>query len=113
MAWLLHAPAGTVLNVNVPDLPDRAGAGRAGGAARPLRHGGGHHVATGGQATRRGRTRSSSAWARRAGGAGASDAGTDAALLAAGFVTVTCIVGVRFGGMDRRRPPDQRGPSVS
>jgi hypothetical protein len=31
-------------------------------------------------------------------GAGASDAGTDAALLAAGFVTVTGVAGVRSGG---------------
>jgi hypothetical protein len=30
--------------------------------------------------------------------AAASDAGTDAALLAAGFVTVTCVAGVRFDG---------------
>jgi len=90
MGWLLHAPPGTVLNVNVPDLPihqirgvREAPLARFGQVEATMRgaDGGGDTVVV-----RLGR------------GAGGSDAGTDAALLAAGFVTVTCIVGVRFGG---------------
>ncbi len=95
MAWLLEAPAGTVLNVNVPDLPveqvrgvreaplSRFGTVEA--TLRTRRDAGDDRLFVrlgGGQAD----------------GSAASDAGTDAALLAAGFVTVTCIAGVRFGG---------------
>jgi 5'-nucleotidase len=98
MAWLLQAPAGTVLNVNVPDLPvERIRGVREAPLARfgtveatmstPL-----------GPATET--TEAETLFVRLGpgAGAGASDAGTDAALLAAGFVTVTCVSGVRFGG---------------
>ncbi|HVF13471.1 MAG TPA: 5'/3'-nucleotidase SurE [Acidimicrobiales bacterium] len=106
MAWLLHAPAGTVLNVNVPDLPiDRvrgvreAPLARFGTVEATMRTSG----ETGedtlfvrlGPGSARGPNGGSGSGAS---GAAASDVGTDAALLAAGFVTVTCVVGVRFGG---------------
>jgi 5'-nucleotidase len=96
MGWLLHAPAGTVLNVNVPDLPidqvrgvREAPLARFGTVEATMRA-----VDDAGQDTlfvRLGRGPNSP-------GGGASDGGTDAALLAAGFVTVTCVAGVRFGG---------------
>ena len=95
MGWLLHAPAGTVLNVNVPDLPiaqvrgvREAPLARFGTVEATMRTAGGPGDDT--LFVRLG--------AGTGSGAGAFDAGTDAALLAAGFVTVTCIAGVRFGG---------------
>ena len=91
MAWLLNAPAGTVLNLNVPDLPidevrgvREAPLGRFGSVEAVLRSRG-----EGGEDT---------LFVRLRLGEGASDAGSDAALLAGGFVTVTCVAGMRFGG---------------
>jgi 5'-nucleotidase len=91
MGWLLHAPAGTVLNVNVPDVPIHQVRGVR---EAPL----GRFGAV--EATRRtsGDPGDDMLMVRLGPGAGLSDSGSDAALLAAGFVTVTCIVGVRFGG---------------
>ena len=93
MAWLLQAPAGTVLNVNVPDLPfhqvrgvREAPLARFGVVEATMRT-----VRAGEEDTLLVRLAAGS-------GGGASDAGTDAALLAAGFVTVSCVAGVRFGG---------------
>lgn len=95
MGWLLEAPAGTVLNVNVPDVPVEAVRGvreaplaRFGTVEATMRtvRGAGADVLF---------VRLGDA---SPGGAGAADAGSDAALLAAGFVTVTCIAGPRFGG---------------
>ncbi len=108
MGWLLHAPAGTVLNVNVPDLPiERVRGVREAPLARfgtveatlqTFRDGGEETLLV-----RLGLGPGPS------GGAGASDAGTDAALLAAGFVTVTCIAGVRFGGWTGAALPINEG----
>jgi len=108
MAWLLQAPAGTVLNVNVPDLPvERIRGVREAPLARfgtveatmPTTWG----PTTSGPTTSGFTTGDADTLIVRlsqgaAGGVGPSDAGTDAALLAAGFVTVTCVAGVRFGG---------------
>ena len=101
MAWLLQAPAGTVVNVNVPDLPvDRI----RGVREAPLARFGTVEATTCNSGPRppsadrhplRPPGRPSSSGGP---GSGASDAGTDAGLLAAGFVTVTCVAGVRFGG---------------
>ena len=91
MGWLLHAPAGTVLNVNVPDLPIHQVRGVR---EAPLARFGTVEATMRSATDQGGETLS----VRFGSGVGASDAGTDAALLAAGFVTVTCIVGVRFGG---------------
>ncbi len=91
MTWLLRVPAGTVLNVNVPDLPAlevvgvrEAPLARFGMVEAPL-------------ATLRpgeiGRMR-----LRFAAGAESSEVRSDATLLAAGYVTATCLAGVRVGG---------------
>jgi 5'-nucleotidase len=94
MAWLLSAPAGTVLNVNVPDLPIHQVRGVR---EAPLARFGPVETTVG-----RGRDGDDSLTLRVSPAdvtsAGASGGGTDAALVAAGFVTVTCIAGVRFGG---------------
>jgi len=102
MGWLLHAPAGTVLNVNVPDLPfhqvrgvREAPLARFGTVEATMQP-----VSDAGEDT---------LFVRLGRGAGASDAGTDAALLAAGFVTVTCIAGVRFGGWTGAALPISEG----
>ena len=91
IAWLLQAPAGTVLNVNVPDLPfhqvrgvREAPLARFGTVAATMRTAGQGEAET--------------LHVRLGSGGGASEGGTDAALLAAGFVTVTCVTGARFGG---------------
>ncbi len=91
MGWLLQAPAGTVLNVNVPDLPfDQV----RGVRETPLARFGTV------EATLRsiGDGQADTLHVRVGAGGDACDGGTDAALLAAGFVTVTCVAGVRFGG---------------
>ncbi len=92
MGWLLSAPAGTVLNVNVPDLPIHQVRGVR---EAPLARFGSVEATTwaggAGEGTLRLRMGPS-------GEQGAFDSGTDSALLAAGFVTVTSIHGVRFGG---------------
>jgi 5'-nucleotidase len=97
MDWLLQAPAGTVLNVNVPDLPfDQVRGVREAPLARfvsveaTLR--------TAGHGNGRGEGDTLLVRLSAGSGGGASDGGTDAALLAAGFVTVTWVAGVRFGG---------------
>ena len=88
MAWLLRAPTGTVLNVNVPDLAmsevvgvREAPLARFGTVDAPVAS-----LRTGD--TTRMRLRVTAP-------ADASDAGSDAALLSAGYVTATCVAGVR------------------
>ncbi len=90
MAWLLQAPAGTVLNVNVPDVPvhqvrgvREASLARFGTVEATMRS-----VAEVGEDTLHVRLGSEG---------GGFAGGSDAALLAAGFVTVTCVTGVCFG----------------
>lgn len=92
MAWLLQAPAGTVLNVNVPDLPaDRIRGVREAALAR-------YGTVEATMRAMAGEEEGDVLHLRLGSGAGTPEGGTDAALLAAGFVTVTCIAGVRFGG---------------
>jgi len=91
MGWLLQAPAGTVLNVNVPDLPFHQVRGVR---EAPLARYGTVEATMQAVGDRTDHT----LHLRLGPGGVASDAGTDAALLAAGFVTVTCVAGVRFGG---------------
>jgi len=93
-AWLLDAPAGTVLSVNVPDLPVEA---LAGVCQAPL--------ATFG-------TVQASIQERQPGPFTAQfrfiqpdpEPGTDGALLADGWVTVTALVGIRAGGLPEAAP---------
>ena len=83
--WLLAAPAGTVLNVNVPDLPvDRV----AGVCQAPLARFGTVQAAVRqpGPGPFTIQLRSDNA---------EPEAGTDSALLRAGWVTVTALLGVR------------------
>lgn len=83
--WVAASPAGTVLNVNVPDLPlDRL----SGICAAPLaRFGTVEAVA---------RSRGSEPFTIQLGGRDVEpEAGTDSALLRAGWVTVTALLGVR------------------
>jgi broad specificity polyphosphatase/5'/3'-nucleotidase SurE len=91
MGWLLRAPAGTVLNVNVTDLPSlevtgvrEAPLARFGTVDAPLAE-----LRTG-EAGRMHLSVSAPA--------DASDVRSDATLLAAGYVTATCIVGPRVSG---------------
>lgn len=85
LSWLVDAPAGTVLNVNVPDLPlDRL----AGVRWAPLASFG--RV----QATVRENDGGRLQMEISAGGQ-EQEPGTDTALLAAGFVTVTSIVAIQ------------------
>jgi len=93
MGWLLQAPAGTVLNVNVPDLPVDLVRGVR---EAPLARFGAVEAAM--RAVGHGEEETLLVRLGRGEGEGATDAGTDASLLAAGFVTVTCVAGVRFGG---------------
>lgn len=95
LPWLFEAPAGRVLNVNVPDLPlDRvagvrwARLSRSGTAEAAVRDGGGGRLQV--------RVRW---WTPEAGDDGDGGAGgepdDDMALLARGFVTVTPLTGMR------------------
>lgn len=89
--WLLESPAGLVLNVNVPDLPIEE---LRGVREAPLAHFGTveatlHAVEDGDVDAVR---------VRLGARGGASESGTDADLLAAGYVTVTSVAGVRFAG---------------
>ena len=92
MTWLFRAPAGTVLNVNVPDLPTlevtgvrEAPLARYGTIEAPL--------AADIQVGEMGRMH------LRVSAVGDSgDVRSDATLLAAGYVTATCIVGPRVSG---------------
>jgi 5'-nucleotidase len=90
MGWLLRAPAGTVLNVNVPDLPSlevtgvrEAPLARFGTVDAPLAElrtgeAGRMHLSVSAPVT--------------------LQTSCDATLLAAGYVTATCIVGPRVSG---------------
>jgi 5'-nucleotidase len=91
MSWLLRAPAGTVLNLNVPDL---AAADVAGVREAPLARFGTVEAPLGslrpGQAGRM--------HVRIVARPDASDVRSDITLLAAGYVTATCLAGVRVSG---------------
>ncbi len=91
MGWLLRAPAGTVLNVNVPDVPTLEVTGVR---EAPLAH-----VSTvqaplaGLRAGDMGRLH-----LRISAPGDVADIRSDATLLAAGYVTASCIVGPRVSG---------------